>query len=358
AAGHAAEFFSFDWRLSLDELGGRLAAELGRDGRRTHLVCHSMGGLVARALFGVGTPANVGRIITLGTPHNGSYSPVQAFRGVHSIVRKVAALDLRHNQAALAGIFATFPGLLQMMPSPNLRPLLDLFDPRSWPVQGPRPDDSILADARAVEAALPALNAISFPTADGVAEPRVVLVVGTGSETVVGARRQTTADGGEEFAYDLSNDGDGTVPLDLAVVPELPTYVTSAGHGGMPNDRLVAKAVDNIIATGMTTLLPRLDPVAAVQRRAAPSRSVSDAELSAYGPRPEAVRGGFGMREQRELLVEVAAPPAPRDTVLPTTTAAFTPAGATARPPVTAVHTPGPINIIPAAPTRRLLLPP
>lgn len=356
AAGHAAEFFSFDWRLSLDELGGRLAAELGRDGRRTHLVCHSMGGLVARALFGVGTPANVGRIITLGTPHNGSYSPVQAFRGVHSIVRKVAALDLRHNQADLAGIFGTFPGLLQMMPSPNLRPLLDLFDPRSWPVQGPRPDDSILADARAVEAALPALNAISFPTADGVAEPRVVLVVGTGSETVVGARRQTTADGGEEFAYDLSNDGDGTVPLDLAVVPELPTYVTSAGHGGMPNDRLVAKAVDNIIATGMTTLLPRLDPVAAVQRRAAPSRSVSDAELSAYGPRPEAVRGGLGMREQRELLVEVAAPPAPRDTVLPTTTAAFTPAGATARPPVTAVHTPGPINIIPAGPSRGLVV--
>jgi len=62
------------------------------------------------------------------------------------------------------------------------------------------------------------------------------------------------------------------------------------------------------------------------------------------------------MREQRELLVEVAAPPAPRDTVLPTTTAAFTPAGATARPPVTAVHTPGPINIIPAGPSRGLVV--
>ena len=56
AKGHAAEFFPYDWRLSLDELGRRLAAELGRDGRRTHLVCHSMGGLVARALFTAGAP--------------------------------------------------------------------------------------------------------------------------------------------------------------------------------------------------------------------------------------------------------------------------------------------------------------
>jgi len=298
----------------------------------------------------------LGRIITLGTPHNGSYSPVQAFRGVHSIVRKVAALDLRHNQADVAGIFGTFPALLQMMPSPNLRPPLDLFDPRSWPAQGPRPDDRILANARAVEAALPVLNAVSFPTADGLAEPRVVLIVGTGSETVVGARRQTAADGGDEFAYDLSNDGDGTVPLDLAVVPGLPTYVTSAGHGGMPNNPLVAKAVDNIIATGQTTLLPRLDPTAAVQRRAAPSRSVSDAELSAKGPRSEAVRGGLGMREQRELLAEVAAPLAPRDTALSLTTAAFTPAVATSRPPVAAVHAPGPINVVPARPSRGLVV--
>lgn len=352
--GHAAEFFAFDWRLSLDELGRRLAAELGRDGRRTHLVCHSMGGLVARALLGVGAPANLGRLITLGTPHNGSYSPVQAFRGVHSIVRKVAALDLRHNQADLAGIFGTFPGLLQMMPSPKLRPF-DFFDPRSWPAQGPRPDDRMLEAARGVQAALPALDAVNLPAADGLAEPRIILIIGTGSETVVGVRRQTTGDG-DEFAYDLSNDGDGTVPLDLAVVSGLPTYTTQAGHGGMPNDRDVARAVDNIIATGATGVLPRLDPAASIQRRAAPLRSVSDAELSALGPHPEAVRGGLGVREQRELLTEVAAPLVPRDTTLPTAAATTTPATASARPTASAAPVPGPITVAAAGPSRGLVV--
>ena len=193
----------------------------------------------------------------------------------------------------------------------------------------------MLANARAVEAALPALNAVSLPAADGLAEPRVVLIVGTGSETVVGARRQGTPQGGDEFAYELSNDGDGAVPLDLAVVPGLPTYVTSAAHGSMPNNSLVAKAVDNIIGAGNTTVLPHLDLAAAVPRRVAPLRVVTEADLSALAPRSEAVRGGLSVREQRELLAELAAPMGPRDTTLPTPTAA------TARPPVVAVRAPG-----------------
>ena len=261
-------------------------------------------------------------------------------------MRDVAALDQLHNQADLAGIFGTFPGLLQMMPSPRLRPLLDLFDPHSWPSQGPRPEDGMLANARAVEAKLPALNTVSLPPADGLAEPRIVLIVGTGSETVVGARLQ-----GDEFAYELSNDGDGTVPLDLAVVPGLPTYVTSAAHGSMPNNSLVAQAVDNIIGAGSTTVLPQLDAAAAVPRRAAQSRVVKEADLSALGPRSEAVRGGLSVREQRELLADFAAPMAPRDAALPTPTAA------TARPPVGAVRAPGaPINALAVEPCRGLVV--
>src|SRR4051794_5695200 len=152
-AGHAAEFFAFDWRLGITELGRRLATELKRDKQRTHLVCHSMGGLVARAMLRDGGPNNLGRIVTLGTPHEGSYSPVQAFRGVHSIVRKMAALDQRHDQAGLADIFGTFPGLLEMMPSPRRRPI-DFFDQAAWPAQGPRPGEVMLRAAREAQATL------------------------------------------------------------------------------------------------------------------------------------------------------------------------------------------------------------
>lgn len=264
---------------------------MASDKRRTHLVCHSMGGLVARAALAK-PPANLGRIITIGTPHNGSYAPIQAVRGVYSIVRKIAALDLRHTTAELAVIFGAFPGLLHMIPAPALR-TPDLFDLQNWPA-GPQPDAALLQAARKAQADLP-------PLPPG---GQAVLIVGTGLETAVAARRQANAG---EFTYDLSNEGDGTVPLDLALVPGLPTYVTAAGHGQMPNDSDIARAVDNIIVTGATTVLNKLDGVAP-QRRAAP-RNVSDAQLAALGPPPGTMRDGLGVRQHRELLSEVAASP-------------------------------------------------
>ena len=290
-AGHDAQFFPFDWRLGLGALGRLLGETLAADGRPTQLVAHSMGGLVARAALAE-RPANLRQVITLGTPNFGSYSPVQAFRGVHSIVRKVAFIDLSDNQTELAGIFGTFPGLIEMMPSPRLRPV-DFFDPRSWPMAGARPADAMLAAARAAQAALP--------------EPdeRFVLIVGTGTETVVGAQLQ-----GEEFAYDLGPDGDGTVPLDLARVSGRPAYVTRAEHGGMPNDADLARAVDDILASGRTSVLPELDP-ASTRGRVAVTRTVRDAELAVRRPYEGAPGRPLSAREQRRLVEEVAAPPGP-----------------------------------------------
>ncbi|MCC7346578.1 MAG: hypothetical protein IT538_04195, partial [Variibacter sp.] len=172
-AGHDAGFWPYDWRLGLVNLGATLAQDIAAAGRhRTHLVAYRMGGLVARAALRHGPPG-LERVVTLGTPNFGSYSPVQAFRGVHSIVRKVAFLDLHRDQADLARIFGTFPGLIEMMPSPQLRPN-DLFDPGTWPTGGERPVDGMLVAAREAQAALPP------------PDERFILVVGTGTETVGG----------------------------------------------------------------------------------------------------------------------------------------------------------------------------
>ena len=128
-AGHDAEFFPYDWRLDLVRLGKGLAAEVKSGGRTTHLVAHSMGGLVARAAL-LEKPNKLGRIVMLGTPNFGSFSPIQAFRGAHSIVQKVDFIDRFHTAADLAGIFGTFPGLCQMIPSPQKYPA-DFFKQRA-----------------------------------------------------------------------------------------------------------------------------------------------------------------------------------------------------------------------------------
>ena len=50
AAGFEAEYFPFDWRLNLEELGAALKRKLASMGPgKVHLAAHSMGGLVARA---------------------------------------------------------------------------------------------------------------------------------------------------------------------------------------------------------------------------------------------------------------------------------------------------------------------
>ncbi len=60
----------------------------------------------------------VQRLIMLGTPNNGSFSPVQALSGTHSMVRKVAAVDLCNSHEDLVNqVFNTFTGLYQMLPA-------------------------------------------------------------------------------------------------------------------------------------------------------------------------------------------------------------------------------------------------
>src|SRR5262245_262122 len=291
--GYDAEFAAFDWRLSVSRLGAELAKEIDRTpGVKTHLVAHSMGGLVARAAL-AHKPANLERVVTLGTPNFGSYSPIQAFRGVHSIVQKVAFLDLKDDQRALAGVFGTFPGLLEMIPSPQQRPR-DLFDLANWPTAGTHPDAALLHAAEATQAALP------LPTEN------FRLIVGLDNETVVNTRLD---DQRGEFLYDLSMDGDGTVPLDLARVSGLQTWVTTTSHGNMPNSESIARAVGNLLATGETTELPTLEErLGAAPRRSAVTRAMRESDL-----RTRALEGRRGRapspREQRNLVQEFAAPP-------------------------------------------------
>jgi len=104
-AGFNAEFFPFDWRLSLSDLGAVLADAIRKDpAPELSLVAHSMGGLVARgALKSAGK--KVSRLIMLGTPNYGSFAPVQVLRSVYDVVKKVAAVDLGrgHDAEMLSG---------------------------------------------------------------------------------------------------------------------------------------------------------------------------------------------------------------------------------------------------------------
>jgi len=286
-AGYDAHFYPFDWRQDIVDVGRELAEHLANGkARPVSLVAHSMGGLVARSAIAHGAP-NIKRMIMLGTPNHGSFAPVQALRGTYPVVRKIAALDTQHDAKALAAeIFNTFPGLYQMLPWKSVFDALDLYNLENWPDNDPRPRDQLLKNAPVLQQGL------------APADDRFVLIAGVNQETITGLRLE-----GDEFVYEYSAEGDGTVPLRFAQMPGLKTYYVEESHGSLPNNGDVERAVIDILDTGSTAVLPQ----EWTPSRRRQVRQFRDQELRAAafdGRRGEALRDS----EIRSILEELVAP--------------------------------------------------
>lgn len=265
-AGFDARFHAYDWRRGIDGLAAGLVARIAAEGRReVLLVGHSMGGVVARLALALDTGRHIARVVQLGSPNLGSFAPVLALRAVYPTVRKLAALDLRHDAEDLARIvFRTLPSLHELLPGPGPGGAPDLFNPAAWPDDDLRPDRGLLDAAAAARARWPA------------ADERCLHIVGVRQETVTQATLH-----GSEFHYTLERDGDGTVPLSLAMLPGAKHWSVAEKHGGLPNNGKVIAAVVDLLRTGATKRLPEL------ARRAAPrrARTVTESALRRVAPR-------------------------------------------------------------------------
>ncbi len=286
-AGFDASFHPFDWRQNVDALGRDLHERVRRDGAsQVSLVAHSMGGLVSRAALSLDRERKVDRLIMLGTPNFGSFAPVQALRGSYPAVRKIAALDLRNSAEELARrVFTTFPGLHQMLPAPERFDACDLYDARVWPADGTVPQQALLTDVARARKALAA------------PDERFVLIAGVNQETVTG---MTHSDG--TFTYSAGREGDGTVPLDFALLPGCKTYYVEEGHGSLANNNTVASAVIDLLRSDTTSRLPDQ-----WQRSRAGTRAVTEEELrSQFQTKRDWSK--IEMAERRELLEGIVLP--------------------------------------------------
>ncbi len=284
--GYDARFVPFDWRRSVVDLGAELLKEISdAEKGRIHLVCHSMGGLVARAAAHIHRKA-FDKIIQLGTPNFGSFSPVTAFRGANPTANKVAALDQTQSVKDYIKLFASFPGLLEMIPNPARYSGANLLDRSNWPSN---------TDAALSAKALAAADKVQKTAlADG--DKDFWLIAGVDQDTIVGAELDADK---KEFTYLTSTEGDGTVPLAFALLDNVKTYFVAEEHGALPNNSSVADAVDEIIRTDATTIL--LDTRA---RRATPARRrISETQLI-KAAKAQQVRGAPTAHDERHLLDE------------------------------------------------------
>lgn len=131
-AGYRVYRFSYhSMTCNLSENAGRLNEFLLQvKGDTVHFVGHSLGGLVIRRLFHDFPEQRPGRIVTLGTPHNGSYiagrfSFIGFFRRMlgHSfpaLIGKLYPWEGRRELGSIAGTLSIGVGrLLRNMPRPN-----------------------------------------------------------------------------------------------------------------------------------------------------------------------------------------------------------------------------------------------
>ena len=258
-AGFDAVLLDYDWRRDIATLGKLLASRIAADGKENvALIGHSMGGLVARAALTHQAGAQVSQLVMLDTPNKNSLAAVQALRGTYSVVRKVAMLDLRHDAEFLAReVFASFPGLHELLPAGNAVSDFDLFDRGAWPATGPGPDSKLLAEAAGLAQRM------------APADARFSMVVGCNRTTATGV---AVRDG--DFEYEYSLQGDGTVPIELARLAGARHSYVECGHSDLPlSDGVIAGCVD-LLKTGATQRFAASPPL----RRGSLTR-VRDAEL-------------------------------------------------------------------------------
>src|SRR5437773_2949358 len=128
-----------------------------------------------------------------------------------------------------------------MLPAAEKFSAIDLYKPDRWPTKGPQPRADLLGKVTAVVDRL------------APADSRFFLIAGINRDTVVGLRMNAG-----EFAYEVSPDGDGTVPLAFAqlvnIAPQQIYYVDE-GHGNLPNNGAVESAVADLLSSGTTSAI-------------------------------------------------------------------------------------------------------
>jgi pimeloyl-ACP methyl ester carboxylesterase len=293
--GWNVQAFWYDWRQDLaliaDSLRRQIDGWFGAEAP-VHLVAHSMGGLVSRTYI-LRHPQRWGktsRLIMLGTPNHGSFAIPQVITGAYDTIRKLAIVDGTHSLRELCDILNTFPGSMQMLPSPlEMNTMERMYHASQWSTWGV--PQKILDIARASHERL-------APVVDG---SRMSYIAGFNQVTKVDVNDWRRLDDADAYADSL--DGDGTVPHRLGFLREgrtqIPTYFVECSHGALPNHADVIDGTKQILSTGkcsLPTTAFKMRGAAVVGTRAVERRVRERAEEEALRALSRHVREGSRAR--------------------------------------------------------------
>ncbi len=298
ARTHEVIEFAYDWRRPMEEEAQRLArfveaalAARERSGQPVRLVAHSAGGLLARTMqlerpdvWQRMMARPDARLLMLGTPNGGSWTPMQALSGDDTFGDTLVAFGAPSKDYEARQLLAGFPGFIQVQAA-LVEPTLALDRHATW--QKLADDD--LARVRdfnswhrneiqlnAYRWGVPPQDVIDRAVAlrkrldeqrDHGLEPfksKIVLVVGKARLTPDG---YAIGDAGLEY-LDAPEAGDGRVTLESARLPGVRTWQIDCENGSLPAQKHAFAAYLELLVDGSTRLLT---PVA----DAAPTRGTT-----------------------------------------------------------------------------------
>jgi len=243
--------FPFDWRLDIRESARQLKARIDsslQTGDRLLFAAHSMGGLVVRSFFQQ-FPEQWNRVdsfIMMGTPNYGSFAVPILYNGLNQVLKYVSLIDQTYDMDQLLQFAKMFVGTYQMMPfvgkSSDAQKLLD---PGIYGNLNP-PKDRFD-------------NAVAFQSE--------IAAIRTEKTYYIAGYDQNTADSIADWSklqsssgYHQTLAGDGTVSHSLGLVNGVTSYFVPEEHSALPGNRQVIAAVQDLLTSGTTNILPTTMP--------------------------------------------------------------------------------------------------
>jgi tetratricopeptide (TPR) repeat protein len=261
---HRTAVMPYDWRVSVDTAADllRIAVERELDAMEgsnqpLRLICHSMGGLVARRMIvkhratwnRMHNGRSGSRVIMLGTPNGGSAAMAAGLVGHDKMIQQLALADFTNNLQEVLAALTPLPGLLELLPTDNN---FAYFEPGAW--------EKLAAIAPKGWSAPPAaaLSAAKRFWQDMALLPddvrHITYVAGQAPLTLVGFRDT-------DLAILATPNGDGRVPWSTGLLPGVRTwYAAGVSHGDLTRDRRLFPAIADLLHDGTTNRLPQTPP--------------------------------------------------------------------------------------------------